>query len=79
MEFTFLENALIRDIFTHSPRHAKLTPKILSSNPRQKEITHSSMKHSFENLFSPTKDSGRGNYELLYQNSLRKNEDDLEH
>ena len=45
----------------------------------QKEITHSSMKHSFENLFPPTKDRGRGNYELLYQNSLRKYEDDLEH
>ena len=26
MEFTFLENSLIRDIFTHGPPHSKLTP-----------------------------------------------------
>ena len=49
MEFTFLENALIRGIFTHAPSHSKLAPKFLSSNPRQKEITHSPGQHSFEN------------------------------
>ena len=41
MEFTFLENALIRSIFTHAPPHSKLAPKFLPSRPRQKEITHS--------------------------------------
>ena len=46
---------------------------------RQKEITHSPRKHSFENLFPPTVKRGGGNYDLLYQNSVRKNEHDLEH
>ena len=79
MQFTFLENALIRGIFTHALPHSKLTPKFLSSRPRQKEITHSPRQHSFENLFPPTAESGRGNYDLLYQNSVREYEDDLEH
>ena len=42
MKFEFLENALIRDIFTYTPPYSKLAPKFLSSRPRQKEITHSS-------------------------------------
>ena len=79
MEFTFLENALIRGIFTHAPPHSKLAPKFLSSGPRQKEITHSPRQHSFENLFSPTVERGGGNYDLLYQNSVRRYKDDLEH
>ena len=54
MEFTFLENALIRGIFTHAPAHSKITPKFLSSRPREKEITDSPSEHSFENLFPPT-------------------------
>ena len=53
MEFTLLENALIRGIFTHASPHSKLAPKFLSSRPRQKEITHSQRQHSFENLFPP--------------------------
>ena len=73
-ELTFLENALIRRIFTHAPPQSKLSPKLLSSRPRPKEITH-----SFENLFPPTAERGGGNYDLLYQNSLRKYEDNLEH
>ena len=64
-EFTFQENALIRGIFTHASPHLKLAPKFLLSRPRQKEITHLPRQHSFENL--------------LYQNSVRKYEDDLEH
>ena len=71
MEFTFLENALIRGIFTHTPPHLKLA-KFLSSLPRQKEITH-----SFENLFPPTAERGGGNYDFLYQNSVRKYKDGL--
>ena len=79
MEFTFLENALIRVIFTHGPPHSKLAPRFLPSCPRHEEITHSPRQHSFENQFPPTAESGGGNYNLLYQNSVRKYEDDLEH
>ena len=79
MEFTFLENALIRGIFTRITPHSKLAPKFLSSHPRQKKVTHSPRQHSFENLFPPTAEKGEGNYDLLYQNSVRKYEDDLEH
>ena len=75
-----LENALIRGIFTHAPPHSKLAPpKFLSSCPGQKEITHSPRQHSFANLFPPTAERSGGNYDLLYQNSVRKYEDDLEH
>ena len=79
MEFTFLESALIGDIFTHAPPHPHVAPNFLSSRPRQKEITHSPRQHSFENLFPPTAERGGGNYDLLYQNSVRKYQDDLEH
>ena len=41
MEFTFLENALIRGIFTCITPHSKLAPNFLSSRPRQKKVTHS--------------------------------------
>ena len=48
-------------------------------------FTHSPVSHSklqaefFENLFPPTAERGRENYDLLYQHSIRKYEDDLEH
>ena len=71
MEFTFLENALIQGIFAHALAHSKLVPKFLSSCPRQKETTHFPRQHSFENLFTPTAERGGGNYDLLYQNSVR--------
>ena len=79
MEFTFLENALIRGIFTHAPPHSKLASNFLSSRLRQKEITHSPRQQSYENLFPPTAERGGGNYDLIYQNSVRKYENDLEH
>ena len=79
MMFTLLENALNIDIFTHTPPHLKLAPKFLSSYPRQKKITHSPRQHFFKNLFPPTAERGRGNYDFLYQNSIRKYQDDLEH
>ena len=63
-EFTFQENVLIRGIFTHASPHLKLAPKFLLSRPRKKEITQPPRQHSFENL--------------LYQNSVKKYEDDLE-
>ena len=59
--------------------HSKLAFKFLSSNPRQKEITRYSRQHSFENVFLPTAERGGKDYDMLYQNSLRKYEDDLEH
>ena len=65
MEFILLENALIQGIFTHALPHSKLTTKFLSSRPRQKEITHSSRQHSFENLFPPTAERGGGSDDLL--------------
>ena len=79
MVFTFVENASIRGIFTHAPHHSKLAPMFLSSHPRQKEINHSPKQHSFKNLFPPTVERDIGNYDLLYQNSVRKYEDDLEY
>ena len=71
MELTFLENPLIWGIFTRTPRHSKLAPKFLPSRPRQKKITHFPRQQSFENLFPLTIESGGGNYDLLYQNSVR--------
>ena len=65
--------------FTHAPLHSYLAPNFLSSRRRQKEITLSPRQHSSENLFPPTAERGEGNYDLLYQNSVRKYEDDLEH
>ena len=82
MEFTFLENALIRGIFTHAPLHSKLAPEFLSSRPGQKEITHSLhslRQYSFENLFPSTSERGGGNYDMLYQTSVGKYKDELEH
>ena len=77
MVFTFLENTSNKDIFTHVPPESKLAPKFLSSHPRQKEITHSFRQQFFKNLFPPTAERGGENYDLLYQNSIRKHEDDL--
>ena len=46
------------------------------ANPSFPKVSH---QHSFENLFPPTAERGDGNYDLLYQNSVRKYEEDLEH
>ena len=63
MEFTFPENALIRGIFTEAPPHTKFAPKFSLSRTRQKQITYSPRKHSFENLFPPTAERSGGNYD----------------
>ena len=48
-------------------------------------FTHSFVPHPklqaefFENLFPQTAERGGENYDLLYQSSIRKYEDDLEH
>ena len=75
MEFAFVENALIWGIFTHASPLSKLATKFLSSRPDQKEITHSSRQH----FVSHNIRKGEGDYYLLYQNSVRKCEGDLEH
>ena len=41
--------------------------------------THSRRQYPFENKFHPIANMGRENYDLLSQNSVRKNEKDLEH
>ena len=74
-----VHNALIRSIFPHAPPHFKLVPKFLLSRLRQKEITHSPRQYLFENLFLLTAERDGANYDSLYQNSVRKYEDDLEH
>ena len=65
--------------FYSCPSPLKTRPRFLSSLPRQKEITHSPRQHSFENLFPPTAERGEGKSDLLYQNFVRKYEDDLGH
>ena len=61
------------------PLHTQNLPQVLVITPRQKEIPHSPRQRSFENLFPPTAERGGGNYELFYQDSIRKYDDDLEH
>ena len=46
----------------------------------QDPVPHSKLQAEFfENLFPPTAERGGQNYDLIYQNSIRKYEDDLEH
>ena len=56
----------------HAPPHSKLAPKFLSTGPGQKEITHSPRQQIFKNLFPATVGRVGENYDLLYQNSVRK-------
>ena len=66
--------------FYSCPSHLKTRPQVLAITLyRQKEITHSPRQHCFQHLFFPTAERGGANYDLLYQNSVRKYEDDLEH
>ena len=57
----------------------KTLPKLLSSHPRQREIAHFPRQLFFEKQFSPTAEKCGANYDLIYQNSIRKYEDDLKH
>ena len=43
------------------------------------KLLHSPRQQSFENMFPQTAERGGGNYDLHYQNSVRKYGDDLEH
>ena len=49
------------------------------AHPPIGKITHSPRKHFFENIFSPKVKRAIENYHLLYQNSIWKYENDLEH
>ena len=42
------------------------------------EFTHSPKQDFFQNLFPPTAERGKGNCNLLYLNSVRKDKDDLD-
>ena len=66
MVSTFLENTSNLGIFTYQqPDRGKLFIPLGSV--------------FLENLLPPTAERGGKNYDLLYQNSIRKYEDDLEH
>ena len=78
MGFKFPENALIRGIFTYTPPPLKTLSNFLLSLPRQKEITHSLRQHFFGNLFPSAAEKSGEKYDFLYQNSVKKYEDDLE-
>ena len=80
MEFIFLEDALNLGI-SNAPCPLKTLPEVLIIRPKKRKITNSLRQHFFRFFFlsPPTAESGGGNYELLYQNSIRKYEDDLEH
>ena len=80
MEFTFLENTLIRGVFTHAPPDSKLDPNSCHhALGRRKLLISPGRQNSLENLFPPTAERGGRNYDLLYQNSVGKYKDDLEH
>ena len=69
-EFTFLENLLIRDIFT---------PAVPTQNSPWAEQNYSfPLAAFFRKSVSPNSRKGWGNYDLPYQNLVRKYEDDLE-
>ena len=57
----------------------KTRSNFFSSHLSQKEITRSLRQHVLENLLPSTPERGGGNYDLLYQNLIRKDEDGLEH
>ena len=79
MEFSFLLNSLIRGIFTHASPTQNSPPSSCYHAPHRGKLLIPPRQHSFENLFSPTAEIDGGNYDLLYQNSVRKSEDDLEY
>ena len=59
---------------------SKLSPKFLSHPlSRQKVITNFPHAAFFRKSVSSTTERGGGNYDLLYQNSIRKYGDGLEH
>ena len=84
MMFTFLENALNLSIFTQAtsplPLVKTLPPLLIITSPTEDtgELLIFTRQHFFENLFLPAAGRGGKDHDLLYQNSGRKYEDDLE-
>ena len=76
MEFTFLQNTLIRGISTHAPPRSKLAPKFLSSRTRQKEITHSP-GGILSNIFTPQQQKGVEEIIMSFIKIQSEYEDDL--
>ena len=66
MVFMFLENALSLCIFTQAPvPHSKLEAEYFPNFPSRK-------------IYFPQAERGRENYDMIYQNSIRKYEWALE-
>ena len=76
---TFLEKALNIGIFLHAPHDSKLALSSCHHTRDREKLLIPSRQHFFENLFPPTTETDGGNYDLLYQNLIRKYEDNLEH
>ena len=61
------------------PAHSKLAPQVLIITLEAEENYLFPLilrQHYFKNLFPPTVERGGGNYDLLYQTSIRKYDDD---
>ena len=65
--------------FYSCPSPLKTRPPSSLSRTRQKETTHSFKEDPLKDLFPPAAEKCRENYDLFYQNSVRKYEDDLVH
>ena len=72
MVFTFLENALNLGIFTH-------VPSLLTQCSPLSSYHHILVRRKLLILNYSLLNWGGGNYDLLYQNSIRKYESGLEH
>ena len=59
----------------HIPRKRIESKHLYSWPPSHRKL----LAECFENLFPPAAERGGETYDLLYQNSIRKYEDDLEH
>ena len=87
MEFTCLENALIRGIFTHVSLNSKLAPPSPLPPTFPSSYHHALGRRKLlipsgsilSKICFPQQQKGEGNYDLLYQNSVKKYEDDFEH
>ena len=77
---TLLENALNRDIFTQAPLPTQNSlPSFCHHTLGRGKSLIPPGTIFFENLFPPAVERSGGNYNLLYQNSIKKYSVDLEH
>ena len=78
--FAFLENALNLDIFTHAlPSLLKTQPTFLSCTLGRGKLLIPQGSIILEILFPPIVERDGGNDDLLYKNSIKEYEDDLEY